>query len=41
MNIQCKLIINNVEITASKLELFKNLIIDFIIKKSAQKGRDQ
>jgi hypothetical protein len=27
---QCNLIINNVEIIACKLELFKNLIIDFI-----------
>jgi hypothetical protein len=28
--INCKLIINNVEIIACKLELFKNPIIDFI-----------
>ncbi len=35
--IQCKLIINYVEIIARKLELFKTPIIDFTIKKSAQK----
>jgi hypothetical protein len=34
------IIINNVEIIASKLELFKNPVINFI-KRSAQKGRDQ
>jgi hypothetical protein len=37
---QCILIINNVEIIACKLELFKHPIINFI-KRSAQKGRDQ
>jgi hypothetical protein len=34
----CILIINDVKIIACKLELFKNPIIDFIIKRSAQMG---
>jgi hypothetical protein len=42
--IQCKLIIIDVEIIAckkSKLKWFENPLIDFFIKRSAQKGRDQ
>jgi hypothetical protein len=36
--IQCKLIMNDVEIIACKLNLFKNPLIDFIIKDQRRKG---